>query len=95
MITKKSEKTATSLSTYVWRLKDAGEIPTINWKIMKKCRPYKAGTRKCDVCLSEKLCILKAEANCINANTELMQKCRHSNKFKLKAVKEGKEDPEF
>ena len=92
-ITKKSAKTATSLSTYVWRLKDAGEAPTIKWKIMKKCRPYKAGTRKCDVCLSEKLCILKAEANCINANTELMQKCRHSNKFKLKAVKEGKEDP--
>ena len=93
-ITKKSGKTATSLSTYVWRLKDAGEIPTIKWEIMRKCRPYRCGTRKCDVCLSEKLCILKAETSCINANTELMQKCRHSNKFKLKAVKvEGKEDP--
>ena len=85
---KKNAKSATSLSTYVWRLKDKGETPTIKWEILKKCRPYTCGSRRCDVCLSEKLCILKADAQCINMNTELMQKCRHSNKFKLKAVHE-------
>jgi len=63
--------------------KDSGETPTIKWEIVKKCRPYKSGTRRCHVYLPEKICILKAEANCINVNTELMQKCRQSNKFKL------------
>ena len=52
----------------------------------KKCQPYACGAQRCDVCLSEKLYILSAGAGCINQNTELMQKCRHSNKFKLISV---------
>ena len=85
-INKKNSKAATSLSTYIWSLKDKGEEPTVKWEIVKKCRPYACGSRRCDVCLTEKLCILSAGPGCINQNTELMQKCRHSNKFKLKCV---------
>ena len=85
-INNKSSKSATTLSTYIWSLKDKGEDPQIKWEVLKKCQPYACGARRCDVCLSEKLCILSAGAGCINQNTELMQKCRHSNKFKLKSV---------
>ena len=85
-INNKSSKSATTLSTYIWSLKDKGEDPQIKWEVLKKCQPYACGARRCDVCLSEKLCILSAGTGCINQNTELMQKCRHSNKFKLKSV---------
>ena len=88
-IEKKSSQSATSLSSYVWSLKDKGEVPTIKWEIVKQCRPYVCGSRRCDTCLSEKLCILSSDrSECINMNTELMQKCRHSNKFKLKNIGE-------
>ena len=86
---KEHSKESTSLSTYVWELRNKGENPTVKWDVIKKCLPYACGTRRCDTCLSEKLCILQSDrSKCINKNTELMQKCRHSNKFKLKnAVK--------
>ena len=86
-LAKRNSKAVTSLSTYVWSLKDKGEDPVIKWEIMKKCVPYVCGSRRCDTCLTEKLCILQANpALCINQNSELMQKCRHSNKFKLENV---------
>ena len=83
---KKESKESTSLSTYVWSLRDLNQDPTIKWEVIRPCMPYTCGSRRCDNCLSEKLCILESDENCINKNTELMQKCRHSNKFKLKNI---------
>ena len=78
-------KEHTSLSSYVWSLKKKSEDPTVKWEIIKQCSPYVCGSRRCDTCLTEKLCILNSDRlQCINKNNELMQKCRHSNKFKLK-----------
>jgi hypothetical protein len=86
-IDQRTSKSATTLSTYIWSLKDNGETPNVKWEIMKKCQPYACGSRRCDVCLTEKLLILNADkSRCLNLNTELMQKCRHSNKFKLKCA---------
>ena len=65
-IDKKNPKAATSLSTYIWSLKDKGENPTVKWEVVKKCQPYVCGSRKCDICLTEKLCILSAGPRCIN-----------------------------
>ena len=46
--------------------------------IVKKCQQYTAGGDKCDVCLSEKLAIMKdKDSRSINKRTELMNKCRH------------------
>ena len=43
--------------------------------------------KRFDVCLSEKLSILlENKANSINKHSELMQKCSHSNKYKLSNV---------
>ena len=84
---RKNSKDATSLSKYVWSLRERGETPTVRWEIIKKCSPYVCGSRKCDICLSEKALILDSDpSTCLNKNTELMQKCRHSNKHKLKAI---------
>ena len=43
-INKKNSKASTSLSTYVWSLKDKEEDPKIKWEIFKKCRPYACGS---------------------------------------------------
>ena len=79
---------STSLSGYVWELKDQGLLPEIKWEILKRSSPYTCGMRKCDLCLTEKLMILRADsAHVLNRHSELMQKCRHKNKFKLIKVK--------
>ena len=51
-------------------------------------QPYKSGTRKCDLCDSEKLLIIKnLSGNLVNKKSELVSKCRHQNKFLLKNFK--------
>ena len=73
----------TTLATYFWNCKDSGEQPTIKWSIVKKCKKYKCGTRKCDICLTEKLCILKSKEPLLNRKSELMGRCPHMRKWRL------------
>ena len=64
------------------------ELHTINWLIAMKAQPYICGTRKCDLCLCEKLLIARANSTCLsNKCDELISKCRHVNKFTLKCFK--------
>ena len=86
---------STSLSDFIWtqKLKDnanenENEI-NIKWSILKKCAKYKPGSKKCDLCLSEKLEILRcsSDINVLNRRTELMAKCPHRRKFLLENVK--------
>ena len=88
-IEKEKHKSSTSLSKHVWEKKKNGTDFTIKWEILKECLPYRCGTRSCNLCLTEKYLILMADPKlCINKNSDLMQKCRHSNKFKLANVDE-------
>ena len=65
-----------------------GESFTIDWLIAMKTHPYICGTRKCDLCLCEKLLITRANSACLlNKRDELISKCRHMNKFTLKCFK--------
>ena len=76
----------TTLSAHYWKQKDKGHKPIIKWKILKKCSIYKTGSRKCDVCLTEKLLILKSKEPLLNVRTELMYKCPHARKHRLQMV---------
>ena len=79
-------KAKTTLSQYVWDLKDRGVNAEIEWKIVKKCKKYESGDKKCDVCLSEKLETLKGRKKgekMLNKRNELMYKCPHKRKFIL------------
>ena len=80
----KRKRNATELSKAFWKEKDAGLNPQINWSIVAKTKPYKPGSKSCNLCLTEKLVILKANpSNTLNKRSELNGKCRHLNKFKL------------
>ena len=83
-MTHEKNRANTSLATYFWEQKDRGITPTIEWKVIRKCRKYMCGGKRCDVCLSEKLAILKnSDPNLINKKSELMGKCPHKRKWKL------------
>ena len=78
----RSYREETKLSKLVWDLKDKNRQFEIAWTIEKECIPYKASSRKCDLCLTEKLCIVRGKADeMINKRSEIANKCRHTNKF--------------
>ena len=84
----KKYKNKSKLSLEFWDLKDSGfdidRYKDISFQILKKCAPYQAGDKKCNLCLTEKLLIMKNEKNVINKRDEFVSKCRHRLKFMLR-----------
>ena len=59
----------TELSKHVWQLKDSKREFTVKWGII---RQIQAGSRRCRLCLEEKLLILKGrKKNILNKRSEL------------------------
>ena len=75
----------TSLSDYVWSLKDEGIIPNLQWSIIKRAKSYSNTTKTCPLCIREKLEILNYgnKNELLNKRSEILNKCRHVNKFLL------------
>ena len=79
---KKKYATKTSLSRYLWKLNESGIKYSIKWSIIQRARTYRGGSRQCNLCLAEKLCILNADKRfLLNKKSELISSCRHKNKF--------------
>ena len=76
----------TELSKYLWMLKANGTDYHLKWSIKSYAFQYKCGTRRCDLCLTEKMIIALADQKELNKRTELISKCRHRNKFILNRV---------
>ena len=78
-------KHKTTLSTYVWDLKDKNIEPSFKWSIIRHARPYSNKSKKCPLCLEEKFQILFYEnkRELLNKRSEIIAKCRHMNKFLL------------
>ena len=71
----------TELSKHVWKLKESRRAFSIKWSLVKKVPTYKAGSRRCNLCLEEKLFILKNRKNLLNKRTEIFSKCRHETRY--------------
>ena len=77
-------KTDTELSSEVWKMKSSGQTPVITWKIVRRCSPYNPNSKRCYLCLNEKMEIATYRGNnLLNKKTELISKCRHQNKYTL------------
>ena len=80
------DKNSTALSQHIWEIRENPE-PDITWEILKSAQPRRAGTKECQLCLEEKLEILKNNKNayCLNKRSELAQRCVifHRAKHKL------------
>ena len=72
---------SSTLSKFVWELKESNTEFSIDWAIVKHANACKSGRRTCYLCLAEKICILNADKNLpLNKRSELLTKCCHENK---------------
>ena len=77
-------RTGTSLSNYIWNLKEKNINHQISWKILSKRKSYNPATKKCTLCLREKyLIIFNPEGASLNSRSELYSTCRHRKKLLL------------
>ena len=86
-----NKKKDTGLSKHIWELKEKGvkmEDIKFDWSVIDHATPYINGTRKCNLCSSEKFHIITSSLDLINKKSELISKCRHENKFYLMNFKE-------
>ena len=79
------KKSSTTLSTYIWENK-ANPSPTVKWELKTKCPKYMPGMRTCQLCLMEKVEIIKnlRRPNTLNKRTDIGNKCTfHTKKHRL------------
>ena len=81
----KKSRNHTMLSKHVWFLKNNHETPLIKWEIIKRANQPTNMYNKCNLCISEKIAILKFEQykDLLNKRDELTSKCRHRRQFEL------------
>ena len=76
--------TSTELSNKYWEIKNDGKNPNVSWRILKTVGKYQNGQRTCNLCLTEKLFIIKCrDKHLLNSRSEISSKCRHKRKFLL------------
>ena len=76
-----------TLSSYVWHLKETLDVtPNLKWSVVRCATPYSNISKKCLLCLYEKLVIITypRQHELLNKRSELFCKCRHENKYLLK-----------
>lgn len=85
--THKKYSNETELSKHIWHLKQNKTDFTIKWSIIKKSISYTGGSKRCNLCLEEKLNILKEKDNCLlNKRSEIISACQHKNRFQVKSL---------
>mgnify|MGYP004361308217 CR=1 FL=1 len=77
---------STALSRHIWELKDNNQAHEITWSIKKTAPAYSNISKRCLLCLQEKMAIITfpEEDKLLNKRSELISKCRHENKFLLR-----------
>ena len=77
----------TTLSSYVWHLKETLDVTrNLKWSVVRRATPYSNISKKCLLCLYEKLVIITypRQHKLLSKRSELFYKCRHENKYLLK-----------
>ena len=85
-----TKRESTELSKHIWNKKNKQENYKITWKILKKVTKLNNGNKMCRLCITEASIIMKGKKGQLNKRNEIMNKCRHQNKFLLKNWKERK-----
>ena len=80
----KKYQSSTALSKHIWSLKDKDTNFEIKWEVRKKATEYQNTTGRCNLCVAEKLVIIRADKKTsLNKRSELVSKCRHENRYYL------------
>ena len=71
-------RTDTTLSKYVWKLKEEGRRYSIKWRIIDRGKTYRPESGRCHLCLKEKYwLIFHKEMGSLNDNSEVWTPCMH------------------
>ena len=71
-------QTDTELSNEYWNIISVNKTPNISWEIFETHKSYNQGSKRCLLCLNEKLAIaLHKDDNMLNKRSEIIRKCRH------------------
>ena len=71
-------KKETQLSNELCKMEEAGASPSVRWEILQKVNSYNSNTKRCNLCLNEKLeIVLNDDNNILNIRNEVISKCRH------------------
>ena len=74
----------TELSKEIWRIKAKNASYNVTWRIIKQYRSYNPNTKRCMLCVNEKLAILNHDGdNLLNKKSEIVSTCRHKHKYRL------------
>ena len=77
-------RNATTLSNYIWTLKDKNINYSLKWKIIDRGRAYQPAGKNCGLCDLEKFYIIsRPELASLNQRNELATSCRHRKKHLL------------
>ena len=80
----RNRKSDTELSNEFWRIKDNKYSTDITWDILGRHQAYNTSRKRYSLWLNEKLKIaLRRNNNMLNKRTEILNKCRHKNKYAL------------
>ena len=75
----------TKLAKHMWDNKPKSENAKLTWSTLKQVPAYSNKTKKCPLCLHEKLAIIshENEKELLNKRNEIISTCRHVNKLLL------------
>ena len=77
-------RNSTELSKHIWTLKDNNIDHSVSWRIISSCSSYNSSSKRCNLCLKEKLLIIcRPDLSSLNKRNELISSCRHRNKALL------------
>ena len=77
-------KSDTELSNRFWTIIDNNRNTNTTWKILRRHQAYNTSTKRCSLCLNEKLKLALHRTNTmLNKQTEILNKCRHRNKYAM------------
>ena len=75
-------QTDAELSNKYQNIVSANKTSNISWKILGTHKSYNQSSKRCLLCLNEKLAIaLHKNDNMLNNRSEIISKCRHRNKY--------------
>ena len=76
------KKSATTLSEFIWKLKESKTEYHLSWDVIERAQPYSAATNRCNLCIAEKYFILKTKPS-LNKRREIFSSCPHRKKHLL------------
>ena len=73
---KNKSRDATTLSAYIWNLKDQGIAYTLKWDVTKKAATWNPITKVCRLCIAEKHhTLFHPEDASLNQRSDFLSKC--------------------